>query len=485
MKSNKIIIENIFKKYRNNDFFIKSDGSVISYIKFWNEVKIISSKLLKLGCKEGHLLLIKIENSENYLKLYIACMLIGVIACPIDPSLPKKRFEFIKDGINPNYIIDNIDELLELQINDENKNFFENNDKNRNCLVIFSSGTTGPPKGIVHSVESLLSSAKSFAKFSGINSKTIVYHHFPMFYMTGIFNMFLCPMVQGAKIVLGKRFSAKNMLDFWEMPMKFDVNNLTITPTMAISLVRIFREDKNVKKYIKSIDSIISTGSHLHSSIFKKFYAKFSVPLQNCYGITEVGGTITYSKKQESRMFQENNVGYFSKEVKFLCNGTKIKPQEIKVKTPFMMSGYLINGEIKSGLKNGYFNTGDIGVLENNKLLVTGRKGDRIKKGGEFVSLLYIEDTLMKIEFVNELSVVSFEDSFWGNKILVFFVKHETISENSIIENFVRLSQKYLTKIEMPDEYICLNNLPKTSIGKIKKNQLIETYRNKLGILKK
>jgi Acyl-CoA synthetases (AMP-forming)/AMP-acid ligases II len=250
---------------------------------------------------EGHFLLIQIENTEDYLKLYIACMLIGVIACPIDPNLPKKRVASIQNEIHPSYIINNIDEFKKLKIHPSNKKYDINNETNRNCLVLFSSGTTGEPKGIVHSVNSLLTSARSFANCSGINSKTIIYHHFPMFYMAGIFNMFLCPMVQGAKIVLGKRFSAKNMLDFWELPKKHGVNNLTITPTMAIALLRIFREDKNVTKYIKNIDSIISTGSHLYLSIFQKFFLKFSIPLQNCYGVTEVGGNIHFKIKKHQK----------------------------------------------------------------------------------------------------------------------------------------------------------------------------------------
>ena len=97
--------------------------------------------------------------------------------------------------------------------------------------------------------------------------------------------------------------------------------------------------------------------------------------------------------------------------------------------------------------------------------------------------MLYIEDTLIKIDLVNELSVVSIEDSFWGNKILVFYVKPQKISETSVKEQFIKFSKKHLTTIEMPDEYICLKKMPKTSIGKIKKQQLVDTYLNKLKFL--
>jgi len=96
------------------------------------------------------------------------------------------------------------------------------------------------------------------------------------------------------------------------------------------------------------------------------------------------------------------------------------------------------------------------------------------------VSLAYIEDILMKSELVNELSVVSIEDSFWGNQILVFYVKPFEISENFVNEKFVTFAQKFLTKIEMPDKYICLDEIPKTSIGKIKKKTLMDNYKRML-----
>ena len=478
---NNVKLENIFHKYKNNDFLIKEDGSVTSYFEFWIVAKEIAMILLSIGLKEGDFLLLKIENSGDYLKLYIACMLTGIIACPIDPDLPKERYETILNEIKPRYIIDNIQKINDIEINDTIENPSVNNENNKNCIMLFSSGTTGKPKGIVHSVMSLLTSAKSFAQLSGINTKTIVYHHFPMFYMAGIFNMFLCPMVSGGKVVLGKRFSAEQMFSFWNIPMKYGVNNLTLTPTMAISLARIYRHDEKVMTYIQSLDSIISTGSYLYETVFSEFLSKFSIPLQSCYGVTEVGGTITYKNKKESVIKYQDSVGYFDKDIKFICNGTKRQPDEIRVKTPFMMSGYFINNKIISGLKNGFFYTGDIGYIENARLFVTGRKGERVKKGGEFVSLSYIEDILMKFELIDELSVVSIEDSFWGNKILVFYTFGNHVVGNEINEKIDNYALQHLTSIEMPDEYICIDKIPKTSIGKVKKKDLINIYNKKMG----
>ena len=225
----------------------------------------------------------------------------------------------------------------------------------------------------------------------------------------------------------------------------------------------------------------MSTGSYLHETAFTEFQSKFSIPLQSCYGVTEAGGTITYKNKIESVIKNQDSVGYFDKNIKFICNGTKLEPDEIRVKTPFMMSGYFINNKIKSGFKNGYFYTGDIGYIENNRLFVTGRKGERVKKGGEFVSLSYIEDILMKSKLIEELSVVSIEDSFWGNKILVFYTPGNYVIGNEINKKIDNYALQHLTSIEMPDEYIFIDKIPRTSIGKVKKKDLLNMYYEEQG----
>jgi len=404
----------------------------------------------------------------------------GIIACPIDPSLPNKRYLSLKDEIKPSYIIDDTKKIEKIEIKNINKASSQNNYEN-SFVMLYSSGTTGNPKGILHTPKSLITSAESFAKLSGMNSDSIIYHHFPMYYMAGIFNMFLCPMVSGSKIVLGKRFSKEQMFNFWDIPMKYGVNNLTLTPTMAISLVKIYRNNNNLMQYIKSISHIITTGSYLYESIYDDFKTKFSISLQTCYGVTEVGGTITYMSREESASFNDS-AGFYDKNIKFKCNGTEKTSGEIIIKTPFMMSGYFINGKIISGLKNGYFNTGDIGYLKNNRLFITGRKSDRIKKGGEFISIPYIENILMKSDLINELSVIGFEEPFWGNKILVFYIPNSKIKRGKLKSELINYGLKYLTSIEMPDDYIQIEKMPTTSIGKIKKKDLISRYKKNNGI---
>lgn len=395
----------------------------------------------------------------------------GIIACPVDPNLAPIKFEKFLTELNPKFVIDNLNEIV-INENKDHTNFFSHNNLDGIFLLLFSSGTTGKPKGILHKTKSLIDSAKSFSILSGLSRTSIVFHHFPMYYMAGIFNMFLCPMVSGSKIVIGNQFTKKHMLNFWEMPMKYSVNNLTLTPTMAIALVKVYRKDEKIHKYIQTIESVISTGSYLYQSIFEKFSERFSLKLQTCYGITEAGGTITYKSKNDLNLY--DSVGSFDKNTEFKCSGTKEVPSEVYVRTPYMFSGYFVNGKYENFLSDQFLSTGDLGYMLKKQLYISGRTGDMIKKGGQFVSISAIENEFVNITYIDELSVIPIEDEFWGSKILLFYVPK--IDIDGIQLKLIKHAKNVLNKIEQPDEYIEINKFPKTSIGKIIKKDLIKLY---------
>ena len=396
----------------------------------------------------------------------------GIIACPVDPNISSLKYEKFLTELKPKFIIDNLNQIV-INTNKDHINFLSQYNLDGIFLMLFSSGTTGKPKGILHKSKSLIASAKSFSNLSELNRDSVVLHHFPMYYMAGIFNMFLCPMVSGSKIVIGNQFTKEHMLNFWEIPMKYRVNILTLTPTMAIALVKVYREDKKLHKYIRSIKSAISTGSYLYNSIFEKFGEKFSLKLQTCYGITEAGGTITY--KSKNNLSLSDSVGSYDTDTEFICNGTNEFPSKVYVRTPYMFSGYFINGKYEKFLSDKFFDTGDMGYIVKDQLYILGRIGDMIKKGGQFVSISAIENEFINISYIDELSIIPIEDEFWGSKILLFYVPK--IKIDGIQVKLIKHAKNLLDTIEQPDEYIEVDVLPKTSVGKIIKKNLIKLYK--------
>ena len=454
-------------------------GHEVSYRDFWRTAEGMARWLAERGITPGARLLVQLENSEHTLALYLACAIGGYVACPIDPTLPKPQIAKIVAAIKPALHITDAElpsqrEAARLSKGGHGTGTFGTGESDEDYLIIFSSGSTGEPKGIVHSLRSISESAASYAELSGTNADSVVYHHFPMFYMAGIFNMFFCPVMAGATIVVGPRFSRPQMLRFWQLPIKHHVNSLTLTPTMAHSLCQLYRRDERILEHLCGYQSLVATGSPLYSSIAERFYNTFHVPLRTCYGVTEVGGTITFQSWEDALAYQ--SMGGWAKNTEIRA-GVEGAPKEVLIKTPFMARGYLIKGEIvKPYDAEGFFHAGDLGYLKDGLLYFSGREHDLVKKGGEFVSTQLIEDLALRNRLVTDVAAVGVPDEFWGARVVLFYVPQRDASEPEILPEFEKLFTEGLREIERPDKIIPVPWMPKTSIGKIVKYDLLSKY---------
>jgi acyl-CoA synthetase (AMP-forming)/AMP-acid ligase II len=468
------MLDAVFEGNASRRFLAAADGRELSYGEFYDIAGNIGRRLVARGLKPGSRLMIRLENSEHVLALYLACALAGVVACPLDPLMPAQRAAALITRFSPALLIDSgvLEELLapgapadaRLPTASEDADF----------LVVFSSGSTGEPKGIVHSLRSMTQSAASFAALSGLNADSVVYHHFPMFYMAGIFNQFFCPLMAGGTIVIGPKFSKAQMLRFWEAPMRCGVNCLTLTPTMALSLAQLYRRDARLLEHLSRYQGVVATGGPLYRSIAERFLETFKVPLRACYGVTEVGGSITYQSWEDALVAQ--SVGSAAAETEIRA-GSAQAPAEILVRTPFMAKGYLA----QEGLADccdaeGFFHTGDIGYLRDSLLYFAGRENDLIKKGGEFVSTQLVEDLGLRNTQVTDVAAVGVADEFWGARLVLFYVPQRDAAEPQILAQFDRLFADGLRPIERPDKFIPVPWMPKTSIGKIVKRDLVDKY---------
>lgn len=462
-----------FARHAGDRLLVLADGGELTYGDFWKVAENMAHGLRSLGVAPGGRLLIKLANSEHLLALYLACAIGGYVACPNDPETPEARLATLKAVLKPALVVDDgvLATLLKTAPNDGG---FGTGAPDEDFLVVFSSGSTGQPKGIVHSVASMTASAASFAEQAGMGADSVVYHHFPMFYMAGIFNMFFAPAVVGGAIVLGPRFSKLQMLRFWELPLKHEVNCLTVTPTMALSLCELYRRNDAVLKLLEKAQSVIATGSVLYPSVAERFQKVFRVPLRTCYGVTEVGGTITVQSWEDALAGQ--SMGSWAPDVDVRA-GAESAPAEIIVKTPFMAKGYLTReGMVALADADGFFHTGDLGYVKDGLLFYSGRQHDLVKKGGEFVSTQAIENLALLNTKITDVAAVGVPDEFWGMRVVLFYVAEKEADVPEIIAEFNRAFERELREIERPDKFIPVPWMPKSSIGKILKRELVDTY---------
>ncbi len=454
-------LEKIFKKTPNSIFFedIKNQKK-ISFKEFFERSKRIANFLIdKENLRKGDKVIIRINHSVIFYEFLIACAIIGIVVCPISTSITSKRFREIKNLIKPKLLIFSEKEIF-FSARDMLPNTYSQTNYNQDFLIIFSSGTTsGRPKGITHTLGNILESAQNFSILSKFTKNDVFHAFWPQHHMTGIFNLFFVPLVTSSKIILSDEFKIFLLRKLFAEANKFNVTKLYLSPTMCSMAIN-FRKDllKNFK-FKKNI-SIISTASILYPSTFLKFKKIFKKNILKCYGVTELGGSLTIDLKPNIK--GDFCVGKFSKNTKIFCKGTKKSPGKIYINSKFFMSN-LINSTIR---KNKLYDTGDIGYLNKGKLFVLGRTGDNVKKNGEFVSLSEIENLVIDIDGIKNAMAVPYKDEIYGFKIKLFVEIQDKQSKLDIknkLQNSFNLS---LSKNEEPDQVIFKNKILKTSTGK-------------------
>lgn len=446
-----------FEKLFQSDkfFFILPNLKYLSYKNFYKRIKTFANQYqIYFKNKKNKIVFLRMERSIDFYVAFFGLTLLESTIVPISKKMSSKEILYLKKIYKP------VLEINSLSINfdkKKNENFKTNNNfLKRAKIIFFSSGTTGKPKGIRHNLNTLLESAKSFSRLANYKKKDVILHNWPHYYMAGLFNMFLCPLVSNSSIYFDEEIGINSYLRYWKELKKNKISITYLSPTMAKALINYSKynvlEAKNKKV------RIISTGSYLYPSIHKEFYKTFNIKLINCYGVTEIGASVGIAIKNI-----HNLIGKLSKGVSIKLS----KKNEILVKSKYLFEGYISNHNTIKKFNTKYFNTHDLAKKQNQDYFITGRNKEIIKKGGEQVSLLKIEDIALSYKGVKEVLAKGIKSEFWGEEIELHLVADEKIKEKKLFLSklSIFLSQQ-LAKIEMPSKIVYVKSIKKTSIGK-------------------
>jgi acyl-coenzyme A synthetase/AMP-(fatty) acid ligase len=344
----------------------------------------------------------------------------------------------------------------------------------RSKLLLKTSGTTGSPKAMCLNINTLWSGANSFVRHNGaIDEKLRYYNFLPMSYLGGLFNLGLIPLVKAGSIVIDESFSAKTYFKFWKIVEKYKISILWLVPTIINGLLSLVK-NTNKKAYDNNVKLCLVGTAPIKLADKELFEREFGIPVRENYGLSE---TTFISSENLSESYGARNEGSVGNILPYV--DLKLVPIEnsrpdinkkfnILVKTPFLFDGYLsADGSINKTLDaDNYFRTGDIGIIEGNRLSIIGRSKDIIKKGGNFVSLREIELVVEKNKHVLESAAVSIPHSFYGESVLLYIVLNSPESVSIIQEIYSWLGER-ISKYKMPDKIIIKEQLPKTTSGKI------------------
>ncbi|AGI72501.1 putative4-hydroxy-2-oxovalerate aldolase/acyl-CoA ligase-fusion protein [Octadecabacter arcticus 238] len=421
------------------------------------------------GLVTGDKVMLKLPNSFGLFCIYLACLKYRCVAVPVSPSSSDDDIAYFKSITDPKIFISDADFLNTLP--EEEANFSTNYDNKEDLFLIsFTSGTTGKPKAIVHKAEAILGNAAEFNASTGSSPDDRLLHILPMHYMAGILNTIICPMLAGAEIVMDNNFSAITALTFWKKVIENQVTTFWLSPTMASSIMQL---DKNgeINAYIQENALKIFVGtSPLSYKLKDKFEQKYpGVELLESYGLSElllVSSNIPTSITTKKNPNIKGSVGRLLPS----CNVEIREDGKIHIKTPFAFKEYL-GAQTDLFDEEGYFYTGDIGYVKENRLYITGREKDLIIKGGINISPKSIEETLLECEQIEDVAVVGFTSEFYGEDIAAFVIAKNSAATEDDIKHFCKSN---IPKQLRPTVIKFVEDFPKNANGKLQKSKLVE-----------
>lgn len=435
------------------------NGRSVSRSQFFEHAIRLLNFLVAQGVRRGDRVVVCLDNQPEYLELVVAMAIGGITVCPVPSDLPVAQLKRVQEVTRAKLTITAYDQLA-YSLNTTVPDCAKEGGLDEPFLVIFSSGTTGLPKGIVQSTRNFFESAKAFARAVGHQRGERSLHNWPMFYNAGLFNLFACPLVTYGEIVIGERFSARTLAQFWQEIELFHPHWIYLSPTMAISLCRTAKFVGKTENALANT-TVISTSSILYPSIKREFLSTFNKHILPCFGITELGGSFTIGSA-ESRPF---SVGKPIEGVRVSID--EAGDCELVVETPYMALGYLgQDGCITLFDRTEPFRSGDLGWIEGSELFVSGRKRDSIKKGGEYISLSEIEDMVIASGLCEECIAVGRPDAFWGEVYDVMFVALPNMRDEDVSNALTQLFNERLPQSLRPSGIKGVSEIAKTASGK-------------------
>lgn len=342
------------------------------------------------------------------------------------------------------------------------------------AVLLYTSGTTGPCKGVVLSHANILSNLEGCRDVLEISPGDTFLGVLPYFHSFGKTTSFLLPMLSSARIVFCDSLQPSDILEI--------INDFKVTIAVLVpSIFGLLLKHPYLQKIgLDSIRIAVSGGGPLPPVLETAFEKITGKPIHNGYGLTEASPVVSVN---QPRARKTGSVGIPLSNVTVTIHDEEgeILPAgaigEIYVKGDNVMKGYLGREEETRAVitENGALRTGDLGFLDSEGyLFITGRKKELIICGGENIHPLEIENVLCAHPSVEEAAVIGVPDKKRGEHPRAFVkLKDGCVASGQEMRKFCN---EHIAKYKIPREFVFVSDFPRNTIGKILKRKLTEIH---------
>ncbi|MCA1054410.1 fatty acid--CoA ligase [Rossellomorea aquimaris] len=496
------------RKYPNKEalYDVRKDLRY-TYREWSDEVDRLAGALIEEGVKKGDRVSTFLFNTEELGTAFFACAKIGAVFNPINFRLQAEEVAFILDDAAPKVVL--FEKAVEPVIASIEKRFPHTAfwfidqdapgyaadyhekldsatprsvevdvDENDLYAIMYTSGTTGRPKGVMHKHRSMAEQSMLTIGTTRMDNMDIGLVTAPMFHCAELHCAFLPRIHAGGSNVILHQFHPKKVLELID---KEKVTKFFAAPTMWNMILQENLSDYN----IESLKLGLYGAAPMAPSLVHACHDRLGIKLVQAYGMTEMGPAITFLSEEdqlrkagaagqacvnhEIRIVKPNEDGPSEPE-DLLPTG---ESGEIIVQGTCMMTGYFNREEAsKKALYKGWYHSGDIGYLdEDGYLWIKDRVDDMIISGGENIYPREVEDVLHAHEGVLDVAIIGQPDDRWGESVTAFVVKKDPDLKEEVLDEWCKESES-LANYKRPRKYVFVEQLPRNASGKIQKFML-------------
>ncbi|WP_088069555.1 long-chain-fatty-acid--CoA ligase [Gottfriedia luciferensis] len=465
------------------------NGNKTNYEELISSSENLAQSLIEQNIKKGDKIALLLGNSPEFVQTYLAILKLGAIVIPLNPALTESEISYIFKDSSTKLVISTseqkeklknviektskismilIDEIQQKENNNPQLKEIEIH-QNDIAVILYTSGTTGNPKGAMLTHSNLIENANDFTKLIELREDDRMIAVLPMFHsfcLTLCVNMIL---LKGASTIILPKF---HPVDLVEVIKKEEATLIAAVPTIYNYLYQLEGATAND---FSSLRACISGGASIPIELLHSIQEKYNILIVEGYGLSETAPVLTFNPYRG--LCKPGSVGLDIPSVEtkiFNENGEEVptgEVGEVVAKGPNVMSGYLNKEEeTKKAFINGWFKTGDLGKKdEEGYLYLLDRKKDVIITNGYNVYPREIEEHLYKHADIIEAAVVGKPDDIVGESVCAYLVvSNQSLSKSEIMD----FCKKALVYYKVPKQIYFVNELPKNSTGKILKRKL-------------
>ena len=485
-----------FPKDLDSTFIENTDGTIISYGELEEESAKYANGLSELGLQPGDRVSVQLDKSHEVVFIYLACLRANLIFHPINTAYKENELSFLLNDAKPSVFIcekeiyenisflnleESISHVFTLNpadhesiqsIKKEGDHEIVDCSPDHTAALLYSSGTTGRPKGIMLTHGNIGSNAHALKDAWGFSDDDILLHSLPIYHVHGLFVALGCVFLSGSKILWTKSFDAEQAIEL--LPRCTEMMGV---PTYYTRLVASKDLDKSC---LSKMRLFISGSAPLLEDTFIQFYKKTDHHILERYGMTETNIICSNPLNGERK---PETVGIPLKDILLRIvddsfNSLAIDEiGHIQVRGPNVFNSYwnLPEKTKQDFTSDNYFNTGDKGFVDKDGYLsIVGRTKDMIISGGLNVYPKEVESLIDSFGEVEESAVIGLADKDLGESVTAIIVLNANfhLTEDDII---FRL-KKDIAGFKVPKKVIFVDDLPRNAMGKVQKNILRDKY---------